>query len=197
LASIFDKILIQGVRAGQIPSRTDSARKWYRDTAANYGKINDQKMMNENKDRFTTKIEPGAMYMYYYDPKYKDTLPFYDKFPLIFPFKVERDRFWGLNLHYLPLQHRAILMDALYDLRSNSKYDESTKLKLSYEALNGASKFKFFGPCVKQYLISHVQSQFLYIYPSEWDTALFLPTARFEKQSQAEVWKKSKESLRG
>jgi hypothetical protein len=195
MAGVFDTILTKGVRAGQIPSRTDSARKWYRDAASSYGRVSEQKLMNDDTQRLTNTLKPGNMYMYVYDPKHKDTLPFYDRFPLIFPFKVERGRFWGINLHYLPLTYRAILMDALYDLKNNTRYDESTKLKLSYDALNGASKYEYFKPCVKQYLINHVQTQFYYVYPSEWDIALFLPTERFTKASKTQVWANSKKVI--
>ena len=34
----------------------------------------------------TSKIEPGNMYMFMYDPKLKETLPYYDTFPLCLPF---------------------------------------------------------------------------------------------------------------
>lgn len=196
MAGIFDTIITQGVRAGQIPARTTAAREWYRDTAKGYNKVNEGKLMREaGADRLTQTIMPGSMYMYHYDPKYKETLPFYDRFPLVFPFRVESDRFWGINFHYLPLNHRAILMDSLYDLVTNQRYDESTRLRLSYQMLNKAAKFRYFKPCVKQYLKDHLQSRFLYVYPSEWDIALFLPTERFAKASKSQVYAQSKKML--
>jgi hypothetical protein len=33
MASLFDDILVQGVRSGQIPARTQQARDWFRDKA--------------------------------------------------------------------------------------------------------------------------------------------------------------------
>ena len=33
MAIVFDDLLAKGVRAGEIPARTDSARSWYRDKA--------------------------------------------------------------------------------------------------------------------------------------------------------------------
>lgn len=175
--NVFDSIMTQGVRAGQIPARTQSAREWYRGQASSMGQVAERKM--RSGDRLTSTIMPGSMYMYRYDPKWKDKLPMYDRFPLIFPFRVQSDRFWAINLHYLPLPSRAQLMDALYDITNNKRFDESTRLRLSYGVLNGASKFKMFKPCVKQYLRSHVQAQFIYVYPSEWDIALFLPVEKF------------------
>jgi hypothetical protein len=37
----------------------------------------------------------------------------------------------------------------------------------------------------------------MYIYPSEWDVALFLPTERFAKKSKTQVWAESKKMFRG
>lgn len=211
MAIIFDELLTKGVRTGQIPARTQSAREWYRDAAKNYNskirqggtrkgrvdyaRISENKFIKQEPERLVTSIEPGSMYMYMYDPKWKETLPFYDRFPLIFPIKVESDRFMGINLHYLPLQYRAKLMDALYETKTNSRYDESTKLKISYDILKGASKFKYFQPCIKQYLFKQMKSQFMYIYPSEWDMALFLPLERFEKASKSQVWAQTRKQV--
>jgi hypothetical protein len=89
------------------------------------------------------------------------------------------DGFLGINMHYLPLFVRAKLMDALYDLSSNKRYDDTTKLRISYSILKSAVKFKAFNPCIKRYLSTHVKSYFLNIPSSEWEIALFLPLARF------------------
>jgi len=195
MANIFDELITKGIRAGKVPARTEEARKWYREIASKQGRINERQLINSDSDRITKVIKPGAMYMYLYDPKHKDTLPYYDRAPLIFPFKIERGRFWGINLHYLPLELRAKLMDALYGTRINSRYDESTRLRISYQTLNSAAKFRYFEPCVKQYLFNHMQSKFMYIFPSEWDIALWLPTERFAKASKTQVWADSKKKV--
>lgn len=199
MAGVFDEILTSGVRSGQVPARTNQAREWYRDRAQEYGRtsprINEKRFVNSDMGRLRVQAKPGHMYMYLYDPKTKDTLPYYDRFPLIFPFRVESDRFWGINLHYLPLPYRALLMDGLYDITSNSRYDETTKLRMNYQVLNSASKFRYFKPCVKQYLFNQMQSKFVYIYPSEWDIALFLPLERFTKGTKTQVWADSKKLI--
>jgi hypothetical protein len=40
MAYVFDKLLAQGIRSGQIPARTKKARQWFRDTAAEVGRPN-------------------------------------------------------------------------------------------------------------------------------------------------------------
>ena len=131
------------------------------------------------------------MYCFSYDAKWKDVLPYWDKFPLIFPISFKTDRMLGINLHYLPPGMRAKLMDALYTTMNNDRYDKTTKLKISYEILNGAAQFKLFKPCVKCYLFNHVKSPFMNINVNMWDYTLLLPLARFQKKSQDYVWLQS------
>ena len=195
MAILFDELLTKGVRAGQIPARTQAARNWYRDAARDFGSVNEKNLMRSDRNRLTANPQVGSMYMFYYDAKHKDTLPYFDKFPLIFPFKKVDGGFMGINLHYLPLQYRAKLMDSLYDLTTNERYDERTKLELSYKLLNSAGKFRYFKPCVKHYLTGQLRSRFMYIYPSEWDMALFLPLERFQGASKTKVWSDTRKAL--
>ena len=140
-------------------------------------------------------VQIGRMYHFMYAQKHAKTLPYYDKFPLIFMVAPAPGGFHGINLHYLPPKLRAMLMDSLYDITNNTKYDESTKLKLSYDVLNSASKYRFFKPTFKHYLSSQVRSKFIEINSTEWDTALFLPTERFEKAKKTKVWSDSRKMI--
>jgi len=85
----------------------------------------------------------------------------------------------------------------LYDNVTNERFDETTRLRLTYNTLNAATRFKEFKPTVKHYLADHVRSRLVYINPTEWDIALFLPTARFVGASQQTVWKESRKIIRG
>ena len=200
MAKIFDDILLKGIRAGQMPSRNSSARVWYREKAKEVGKINETSFFrNAGADRLKNagQFRIGSMYMFYYDPKHKDTLPYYDRVPLIFPINRAKGGFLGINFHYLPLKMRAKLMDALYDAASNDRYDESTKLNISYRILNSSAQYREFRPAVKHYLFEHVRSRLLYVNPSEWDIALFLNIAKFEGATQTQVWEDSRKIIRG
>ncbi len=199
-SKIFDDILLKGIRSGQIPARTSAARDWYREQASGVArsKIQEDSFIRQmGTDRYENRFRLGHMYMFLYDPKHKDTLPYYDRFPLIFPINRAKGGFLGMNFHYLPLQLRARLMDALYDVTTNDKFDETTKLKTSYNILNSAAKYKEFKPTVKHYLTDHVRTRLVYINPTEWDIALFLPTERFEGASKTKVWQDSRKIIRG
>jgi len=196
MPTVFDNLITQGVRAGQIPARTDAARAWYRDAAKGRSRVNERQLLSSDKTRQTGTIKPGNMYLFQYQAKHAEKLPYFDRFPLIFPFRVEGDRFWGINLHYLPHRLRAQLMDSLYDLVTNQRYDESTRIQGAWSTLNRAARMKLIKPCVKQYLFSQLNSRFFYVYPSEWDIALFLPLERFSGASKTQVWSRSQQLMK-
>jgi len=122
-------------------------------------------------------------------------LPYYDVFPLIFPVEFENDGFLGINFHYLPPVLRARLMDALYPNLTNKKYDDTTRMRISYGILQSASKYRFFKPTLKKYLRTQLRSQFLEIHVNEWDIALFLPTESFRKADSEKVWADSRKKI--
>lgn len=193
-AYIFDNILLKGIRQGQVPARTADARDWFRD-AAKDTRVQPNKLIEKNRSKIVARPEVGNMYLFNYDAKHKAKLPYFDKFPLIFKIEDYDDGFLGLNLHYLPPRLRAKLMDALYDLTTDNRYDDKTRLRVSYNLLNAAAKYKEFRPCVKRYLNSQIRSRFLEIDSVEWDIALFLPLARFNA-SMSKVYADSRKMLR-
>ena len=185
-AMTFDEILAQGIRSGQVPARTSDAREWYRKKAKGSGIS--QNALVADGDRLRSRVLPGTMVFFVYDAKTKKKLPYYDRFPLTVIVDFTPDGFVGLNLHYLPYRERAKLMDALYSIASNKKYDDTTRLRLTYSTLKGAAKFRAFKPCFKRYLSGQVRSKFAYVNPSEWDIALFLPVENFKKAGKRKVW---------
>ena len=190
----FLQIMRKANAQGKIPGRPDT-REWFRNQAKRVVSVNVAKLVTD--PAASDRIEPGKMYLFAYDAKWKDKLPYWDMFPLIFPFKVEDDRVWGINLHYLPIPLRAKLMDELYTLVDNRFKNENKKLRLSYEVLNGVTRFAAFRPCVKSYLRGHFRSKFLLIPYDQWDVALTLPLQRFQKQSQSSVWADTKAVVNG
>lgn len=155
-----------------------------------------QRVLNGNPEQLVTKIIPGHLYMFVYDPKTKDTLPYYDRFPLVFPFRKTPDGFIGLNMHYLPYPLRITLLDNLLTFASNQRFDETTRLKYSWALIDGMSKYAAAKPCVKQYLVGHVRTQFRQVESNNWATAMLLPVERFVGASKQEIWADSKKIIR-
>lgn len=137
----------------------------------------------------------GRLLMFYYDPKLKEILPYYDRFPLVIPVNFYDDGFLGLNLHYLPIPMRKQLLDALFTHYKNQHLSEKKRLQLDYELLKGASKYRWFKPCLKRYLYGHVRSKFHVVDPKEWEMVITLPLERFEKASTSKVWADSRRKI--
>jgi len=191
---IFSDILKKGSSRSFAAGKTDDAIKWYRNTAKMFTSVNRDRLLRE-KSQIRTSVEPGSMYMFAYEAKHKDTLPYYDAFPVIFPVRLLDDGFLGLNFHYLQPQLRAMLMDSLYTLNTDPKLTQNAKIKLSYQLLRGASQFKHFQPCLKRYLYSQFRSKFVYVDPNTWDIALFLPTEQFRGATNAQVWSDTRKAI--
>ena len=191
MSNLFQKLELAAFRKGITP-RTAESRAWFQKQAGYLGRINNNALLKEPALKTESEQIPGGMFMYFYDPKTKDTLPYYDKFPLTVIVGPAPGGFTGLNLHYLPMVLRAKLLDALMDITSDKKYDDNTKFNLSYNTLKKASKMRYFKPCFKRYLTANVKSRFARVPASEWEIATFLPTASFEKASKTTVWKDSR-----
>ena len=155
-----------------------------------------QQILRDRKNASSVKILPGNLYAFLYDAKHKETLPYWDKFPLVFPFRAVPGGFYGLNLHYLPYRMRLQLMDKLLQFKNNDKFDESTRLRYSWSLIGGVSKFKAAEPCVKHYLYEQVRSPFAKIESYDWATAMMLPVERFVGANKQAVWEDSKRASR-
>jgi len=175
--SLIDKVNADLAKYG-IKPRTSAAQEWIRSKVSSLRMpANRSNVLNDAK-RISPKAFIGRMYFYHYDPKLKDILPVWDKFPLVIPIEMYSDGFLGLNLHYLDPYSRLALLDRLYDFINNDKYDDTTRFNLSYSLLSASRRYKMIEPCIKRYLISHIRSSLIYIEPDSWETAIFLPTEK-------------------
>lgn len=209
VAYIFQKLLDEGGPSGK---NVLDAREWFRDTTIRArpqqilrGSDPEQHQLPRFKRKLRQgRFEWGRMLTFQYDPKTKDRLPYYDKFPLVFVIEVTNNSFLGLNMHYLPPVLRARMMDGLWDyvpLREGEELEETDKLQMMqpYKTLQRVRKLRWYKPCIKRYLNNHVQSRLVTIYPEEWNMALFLPmaTKTFIGASPNQVWRKSRQIVRG
>lgn len=177
MPSLLDKVRKEMTAAGIRP-RTQSARSWIASKVADLKIPTNRSNILNDADRIASKTFIGRMYFFHYDAKYKDTLPVWDKFPLVIPIEMYSDGFLGLNLHYLDPYNRLALLDRLLDFVNNDKYNDTTRMNLSYDLLNSSRRYKLIEGCVKRYLSSHIRSSVIYIEPDSWETAIFLPTAK-------------------
>ena len=196
MASLLYRLEQEAFRAG-IQARTDDARDWFRAKVKQLGKINRQQLLRDEALIRKSRTMMGHMYMYFYDPKHRETLPYYDAFPLTIMVERAPGGFYGLNLHYLKPNTRAIFLDKLTDTLTNDKYDETTRFRARYNLLSSVRKFKEFQPCFKHYLSSQIDSKIVLVQPPEWEIAIFLPTEQFVKAKKTQVWQKSAKTIRG
>ena len=186
--------LKKAIDTGNVSAKARAAGNWFRSIInRTKGKFSDESPASLLSRQNTVSSQLlGKMYFFTYNPKWKATLPYYDTFPLIFPIERYTNGFLGINFHYLHPKDRAILMDQLKSYANNKRYDETTKLKLSYQTLAGFSKIKRARPTIHRYLTGKVGSKFVLINADEWEVALFLPVERFKKASKQKVWTDSK-----
>ena len=196
MSNLFQKLELEAFRAGINP-RTQESREWFRKRIQRLTRVNREQLMREDEITRKATHSYGSMFMYFYDPKTKDKLPYYDTFPLVIPVEPAEGGFRGINLHYLPPILRAKFLDALLDVTNNKKYDQTTKFRLTYNILNGARKMRYFKPCFKHYLLNHVKSRFAEVPAPEWEIATFLPTAQWKKASAGKVYSDSRKVANG
>ena len=188
---LLDK-LKTAIKTSTAGAKARAAGDWFREKIKQAGASAKMKAVTPNqllKRQPEDNIMLGKMFFYKYDPKWAKKLPYWDMYPLVFPFERAPGGFYGLNLHYIPPRDRAVLMDSLNQYASNNKYDKTTRLELSYRLLKRYGRAV---PCVKRYLGDHVVSQTVRIDADEWEIAIFLPVERFQKASKGTVWKDSR-----
>ena len=193
MASLFDTLQAGAFRAGVSP-RTKESRLWFQKKVRNLTIPSRQKIMKDEALDVVKQPKIGDMLMYFYDPKMKKELPYYDKFPLAIMVQPAKGGFHGLNLHYLAPGVRARFLDELMALSPKNVTDSTRLARLRYNTLKGVTKFKEFKPCFKHYLMSQVNSNLVRVPMTEWEIAIFLPTEQFVKIKTQSVWRYSRKA---
>jgi len=181
-------------KAGNAARRLST--EWWKEQVKQLGAINEKGLYLSEKRRHRQNVMVGKLYHWFYDAKHKKTLPYYDRFPLTWVFHRDAKYIWGINMHYLPLKQRIILLDKMQLLASDNRFDARTKVLISWKILKNVSKYPEVRPCVKKYLRSQVRSKYMLIHPDDWIKATLLPSERFAKASKKEVWVESKNAIK-
>lgn len=174
------------------PASVRKSQAWYQQQIKNLGGL--QRNVTQSMRTGDAFIIPGGLYLFKYDPKNKDTLPYYDTMPLVLPFKTAPGGFLGINLHYLPYGLRFKLMGALLSLVRDIS-DPKSRAQVSWNILNNSTKFPGVNACVKHYLSSHVRSQFLNIDNDQWIAASLMPLENFTGATKSKVFSDSREII--
>jgi hypothetical protein len=175
---MVDFIKLLSSTGQSLTMRAKEASQWFRNSIENFNR----RLQTDPSKVFNKDATPqvGRMYMFVYDAKHKATLPFFDMYPLVIPIEFYTDGFLGINFHYLPPMARARLLQQLQEVANNNKYDDTTKLNISYEVLKVyGSRFKAANGCIKRYLFSHVRGRFHYVSPADWEKAVLMPTQKW------------------
>jgi len=196
-------IIEETKKSGSNPGAT----KWFID-AIESGKmilpkepILTEKILN---NRYRTASEsyldfPGRMFAFRYYPKNIPSLKYYDFTPLIITLDQIDGNILGINLHYLPPELRAELIDKMLKI---SNYYQGEKMppkgvgyfRIEYQMLK-SMKYLFGLPCVRMYDPSRILGRPILIPSNEWGNATSLPFENFIKSSDRRVWIETKRKI--
>lgn len=173
------------------------AIKWFKNEISGLLSKNEkQTTESELNDKYDSvqKFEVGKMYLFHYDPKNKESLPYYDTFPLILMMGFTKGGFYGINVHYLPLKVRTILLSNLMD-KAVFNDGDLDRLRISYNIVKNVTTLQMFRPCFKMYLSKQIRGAIKLIPPEDWGYAIVLPLENFKKENKYTIWKESMDSL--
>lgn len=166
-------------------SANNKSTRWFR-----------EKIKQTVRGKSVTQFKPGAIYTYVYDAKHKDTLPYWDKFPLIVSLGTSTTKngiklMHGLNLHYVPPRARQEFLEALLIHATTKKQvSVSTRLKINWDMVKGMKGSR---NMIKAYLPQNIQGKIVEISPTDWVNVIYLPTQQFYSQgkrySANKVWR--------
>ena len=180
------------VRSGTVGKEVKRSAQWFQDKIKGlkgevknrFSSTNAAKFYRESEKItdavFQRRVSLGDLFCYYYNPKYRKTLPYYDMFPMIMLIAAEKETFLGINFHYLRPKWRAILLDRV-----------TAKIGGGLPKWSKLRNIKQIAPTIKRYRFDHIMRKVIPIEEDEHEIAIFLPTERFKKSGKAKVWSES------
>ena len=174
----FDELL-----PAEIEEKSAESINWFRKNLRTIRLRVDEVSRSQGVTVQPSEMKTGEMFLYLYDAKHKETLPWYDKFPCMILLEKNAKGFMGLNLHYIAPRFRAKLLDELYKISTDEELGERTRFRITYELLKKITDLKYGIPCVKKYLWGHVNSRIQRVDPEHWDVVSMLPLQRFNENA--------------
>ena len=161
---------------------------WYRKAVSSIASTTSARdLMRSGK--LNSRPSQGRLNLFFYDPKFKKTLPYYDTFPLVLPLEPIKGGFMGMNFHYLPPAMRFTLLRRLDGYLTGEATQRNTRIEVSYDTVKNIPMVK---PTLHKYLYGHIRSSFLRIDAPEAAIAVYLPVQQFRKQPATTVWSRSR-----
>jgi hypothetical protein len=114
-----------------------------------------QALVHQDQNVLRRRVFPGHLYFFEYKAE-TESLPYYDKYPLVYVFKVSGSEFYGANLHYINYKKRQIVIE-----------------KLQKDLIDIPKKI------IHKYLNKRCKSLFIDLAKDEWVTSIFLPVEDF------------------
>ena len=177
MLSKFAQQLLKDIKRDTVRRNSQRSQKWL---------LN--KILRDRTNKKVNKPVVGRMYLFVYDAKYKDTLPYWDVNPLIIMIGPAKDGFFGINFHYLPLQERIELLDLLVPFQKLVSAKNQRQIRINYQKLVGLSQTTW-KHCFKHYLINNLHTQLIELPMEEWVNTITLPLAHFKGSTAQQVWK--------
>ena len=187
--SFLDK-LSDVIRGGTVEKEVKRSAKWFQDKIKGlkgelrnrFSRTNARTFYREAPNKFVPdklgrRMNLGDMFCYWYNPKHKMILPYYDMFPIVMLIGFEQETFLGLNFHYLRPKHRAMLLDRV-----------TAKIGKALPKWSRLAKLPYNEPTVHRYRYDHIMRKVIPIEKDEQELAIFLPLERFKKTSKSKVW---------
>ena len=144
------------------------SEKWFEDG------ISDRKVTEAQitRDRFVA----GKIYVFGYDPKYKNELPWFDQNPIVLAIEPVDKNDFGINLNLLPVPFKEKLLDDLYThmggfitstTNEKSNAIKQMPLKISYQGMKIYLEKFGYEFALRQYIPSRKINQAVVSY-SKW-----------------------------
>lgn len=161
-----------------------------------------------NEARLTrTRFQPGKIYVFKYDPKYKKELPWFDENPVVLAIEQINNNDLGINLNLLPVPFKEKLLDELFtkmkikvdkketdiiseitgvEAPSNINALKEKPLRITYEGIKVYLEKYGYEFALRQYIPSRKKDQAVVSY-SKWPEIALCDFMSFKKTNVMKV----------
>jgi len=160
-------------------SKEAGSKRLARKEAETWFETSRKKMNEKAVAKTSARFLPGKIYVFRYDdPKYKDTLEWWDKNPVVLALNSKDSNDLGINLNLLPIMVKEELLDFVYDRLEGSIKSKTMgtgannaiaqgHLSLTYEGASAFLEQFGFDFAIRKYIPNRKANQAVVAY-EEW-----------------------------